>query len=1027
MKRLLLLCLLASSALRAHAAYRDEILADQPVGYWRLGDSPDSLTAVNAGSLGAAGNGELINTITFGSPGALPADSDTAATFLGDQSKIQVPYAPELNPAAFTIEAWAKVTWESIGYRSPLASRDDSPQRGFIFYCDPGNNWQFWTGTGQQVGWNIVGGAIADPDTWAHLVGTYDGTNKLFYVNGVLVGANQSGFAPNTARVLRIGASANESPVGDFFFAGDIDEVAVYNQVLPPDRVLAHFKSGAGADPAADVFPAIAVQPAPANSFKGESITLTAIATGSLPITYQWLKDDQPIPGATNPSLVLTNLQPADSGSYSLLARNAAGEILSDPAALEIADLTRPVITAQPRNRTILPGTSASFSVTATGSTTFDYQWRFGTQNIPNATNATLTLTNVQPAQLGSYSVVIRNAAGSTDSNPATLQFPAPATKSYAATVLDDAPAAYWRLGDQDGEIAEDAVGSNDGYLLNGVTLGRPGAPAGDADTAAGFQTEFQTKIDVAWSDVINPQVFTVECWARVTGGTGHRSPLTSRADGPQRGYIFYAEPGNTWQFWTGTGESVGWTVLQGPPVQPNLYAHLVGVFDGSSHFFYVNGVLVAQRNNAAFGINDSSPLRIGGGASEGDGNFFFEGDVDEVAVFPTALSEERILAHYVAGFPLTTPPSISSHPASQAAPPGATVTFNVTASGGLPLEYQWQFNNQDLPGANSPSLVISNVSTANSGAYRVVVRNAGGSLPSNPANLVIPTPPSQPYADLIRAAGPVAYWRLGEASGDIADDEIGANDGTYLNEISLGAPGAITGDPNTSVLLDRTLRHKIDVPWSETLNPPVFTVEVWAKVTGGDGNYRSPLTSRADGPQRGYIFYAEPGNTWQFWSGRGDTSGWDAIPGPAVISNRWTHLAASYDGTTKRFYVDGVLAGSSTAPFAPNDANPLRFGAGATEGDGDYFFEGGIDEPALYDKVLSHEEIIRHFLAGSPPAQTPTLSVTRDANRLVISWSGGTLESATQIPGAWSPVPGATSPWTVEPSAASSFFRVRR
>ncbi len=959
MKRSLATCLFLWSVLAAHAAYRDEILTDQPLGYWRLGEASDATVAVNAGSLGATGNGELINTVVFGGEGALTSDPDTSAYFAGDQSKVQIPYAAELNPTAFTIEAWTRVSSDSAGYRSPLASRDDSPQRGFIFYCDPSNNWQFWTGTGEQVGWNVVGGAIADPDVWAHLVGTFDGTNKLFYVNGVLVGANQSRFAPNGARVLRIGASATESSVGDFFFVGDVDEVAVYSKVLPSDRVTAHFKVGSGSDPAADVAPTLAVQPAPANRFRGESVSLVAIAVGSLPITYQWKRNDADISGATGSTLNLSDLQPGDSGTYTVVARNAAGEIGSDPVTLDVADASKPLITTQPRNRTVLPASTVTFSVAATGSTTFGYQWQFNDQAIANATNATLTVTNVQAANLGAYKVTVTNPAGVTESEPATLQLPAPAVVSYTATVRQDTPTAYWRLGESTGEIAEDAIGNNDGTLLNGVLLRRAGAPAGDTDTAAGFSTELQTKIDVPWSDAFNSPVFTIECWARVTGGAGvHRSPLTSRADFPQRGYIFYAEPGNTWQFWTGTGEQVGWSSLPGPAVALNAYAHLVGVYDGTNLFFYVNGVLAAQQT-VAFTPNDSSPLRIGAGASEGDGAFFFEGDVDEVAFFDKALSEERILAHYVAGYPLTTPPAITSQPVTQAAPPGATVRFSASASGGVPLQYQWRFNDQDITGATGSLLTISNVTSANVGAYRVVVSNAGGTVTSDPANLVIPTLPTQPYQDLVKAAAPVAYWRLGESAGaELADDEIGTSDGLYLEGVTAGVPGAITGDANTAANFASSLLQKVDVEWSETLNPPNFTIEIWARVTGGAGNYRSPLTSRADGPQRGYIFYAEPGNTWQFWTGKGDTSGWDSIPGPAVTPNAWTHLAAIYDGTTKRFYVNGLLVGTSTTAFAVNDQTPLRIGGGASEGPGNYFFEGDIDEPAIYDKVLSHEEM---------------------------------------------------------------------
>src|SRR5207253_9922357 len=107
--------LLSPSLLTLQAAYPDLVNADQPVGYWRLGDASGAATAVNSGSIGAAGNGTPINNVTFGVPGALNGDSDTAIYLDGAAAKIEVPYAPELNPPIFTIEAWAKTAPDSAG------------------------------------------------------------------------------------------------------------------------------------------------------------------------------------------------------------------------------------------------------------------------------------------------------------------------------------------------------------------------------------------------------------------------------------------------------------------------------------------------------------------------------------------------------------------------------------------------------------------------------------------------------------------------------------------------------------------------------------------------------------------------------------------------------------------------------------------------------------------------------------------------------------------------------------------------
>jgi hypothetical protein len=81
-----------------------------------------------------------------------------------------------------------------------------------------------------------------------------------------------------------------------------------------------------------------------------------------------------------------------------------------------------PTIIADPQGQTITVGNSATFTVAAGGSAPFSYQWYFNTNSgIPNATNAFLTLTNVQTTNAGTYTVVVTNVAGSATSTNAPL------------------------------------------------------------------------------------------------------------------------------------------------------------------------------------------------------------------------------------------------------------------------------------------------------------------------------------------------------------------------------------------------------------------------------------------------------------------------------------------------------------------------------------------------------------------------------------------------------------------------------
>jgi len=80
-----------------------------------------------------------------------------------------------------------------------------------------------------------------------------------------------------------------------------------------------------------------------------------------------------------------------------------------------------PVITTQPQSLSVAAGTTAIFTVIASGSGTLTYQWRLNGINIVGQNTDTLTLNNVQPANKGIYSVVVANAGGATDSKPANL------------------------------------------------------------------------------------------------------------------------------------------------------------------------------------------------------------------------------------------------------------------------------------------------------------------------------------------------------------------------------------------------------------------------------------------------------------------------------------------------------------------------------------------------------------------------------------------------------------------------------
>ena len=104
---------------------------------------------------------------------------------------------------------------------------------------------------------------------------------------------------------------------------------------------------------------------------------------------------------------------------YTVVVTNVAGSVTSTVASLTV--WVTPAITAQPQSRTNLAGTTANFSVTATGTAPLAYQWRFNGTNLAGATASNYPIASVQLSNAGNYTVVVTNVAGSVTSAVAVL------------------------------------------------------------------------------------------------------------------------------------------------------------------------------------------------------------------------------------------------------------------------------------------------------------------------------------------------------------------------------------------------------------------------------------------------------------------------------------------------------------------------------------------------------------------------------------------------------------------------------
>ena len=188
----------------------------------------------------------------------------------------------------------------------------------------------------------------------------------------------------------------------------------------------------------------ITTQPADQSALTGQTATFLVKAAGTS-LSYQWKKNGADIPGATSSSYTTPATTLADNGAkYLVIVSNTEGQVPSSAATLTVSDTAMaPAITTQPAAQSVTAGQTATFLVTATG-TSLKYQWKKGGTDIAGATASTYTTPATSMADSGAvFTVVVSNSEGSVTSNNATLTVTAAVVVPVVvAPAIDTQPAA---------------------------------------------------------------------------------------------------------------------------------------------------------------------------------------------------------------------------------------------------------------------------------------------------------------------------------------------------------------------------------------------------------------------------------------------------------------------------------------------------------------------------------------------------------------------------------------------------------
>jgi hypothetical protein len=216
----------------AFDTYRNEVMADGPAAYWRMGDSTSTLADETGANAGGYSGG-----FTLGTQGAVWNDANTAATFDGIKSSAAVADSPSLRMSTgVSVELW--VRRKTTGNFQPLVGKPPNGQSKF-------ENYSIWINSsnrpvayfGNGTTYVSVTGPALDT-SWHHVVATYNNATARIYVDGALSASTSSTVQLTpTADPVNIARSAS----GSYNSNVDLDEVAIYGSVLSASRISAHY------------------------------------------------------------------------------------------------------------------------------------------------------------------------------------------------------------------------------------------------------------------------------------------------------------------------------------------------------------------------------------------------------------------------------------------------------------------------------------------------------------------------------------------------------------------------------------------------------------------------------------------------------------------------------------------------------------------------------------------------------------------------------------------------------------------
>lgn len=241
----------------------------------------------------------------------------------------------------------------------------------------------------------------------------------------------------------------------------------------------------------------------------------------------------------------------------------------------------------------------------------------------------------------------------------------------------------------------------------------------------------------------------------------------------------------------------------------------------------------------------------------------------------------------------------------------------------------------------------------------------------------------SDPYASAVLGDAPTAYYRLDDTGTTVLDSSGNGLNGTAGSSVTESAGDLLSSSADAAMAFpgSKTAAGIVSAPQNTLLQPSAsVSIEAWLRFSTAPSTYTVAVAYGSDSNYAPYDLYFVSGKiAAQFYL----SSGVAVVTSPtALTANTTYYVAATYDGTAARLYVNGALAGS-TEKTGTLTGYTAGFGVGIGDDAAlsDPAFNGTIDEVAIYaGKVLSATQVQNHYSAGTSAA-SPTPAPTASAS----------------------------------------------